>query len=53
MLDKLCPCCAVAGAKYAADKKGDAAAKVYEGVDNTLELVMRLLSLFTMGVPST
>jgi len=53
LLDKLCPCCAVAGAKYAADKKGDAAAKVYEGVDNTLEPVMRLLSLFTMGVPST
>jgi hypothetical protein len=93
-LDRLCPCCAVTAGKYAVgDQKADVAAKLYEGVDNTLEpvrphslrsaachppslrskrggaappapasalanprvgaQVMRLLSLFTMGVPST
>jgi len=40
--------------KYAVgENKADPTAKLYEGVDNTLEPVMRLLSLFTMGVPST
>ena len=52
-LDKLCPCCSVANKYAVGDKKTDAAAKIYEGVDNTLEPVLRLLSLFTMGVPST
>jgi hypothetical protein len=55
VIDKLCPCCGqVAGGKYAVgDKKADPNAKIYEAVDNTLEPVMRLLSLVTMGVPST
>lgn len=55
LFDKLCPCCGqVSGGKYAVgDKKADPNAKIYEAVDNTLEPVMRLLSLVTMGVPST
>lgn len=39
-LDKVCPCCAVASSKYAVgENKADPAAKLYEGVDNTLEPV--------------
>jgi hypothetical protein len=39
-MDKLCPCCAVSAGKYAVgETKADPAAKLYEGVDNTLEPV--------------
>ena len=53
--DKLCPgCCAVTAGKYAVgENKADQQAKLYEGVNNTLEPVLRLLAIFTIGVPQT
>jgi hypothetical protein len=53
VLDKICPCCSVAKKYKQGTDKADPKFKLYEGVDNTLEPILRLLSLFTMGVPST
>lgn len=50
VLDKVCPCCAVSSKYKPGQDKSDAKFKLYEGVDNTLEPILRLLSLFTMGV---
>ena len=39
-MDKVCPCCAMSSVKYAVgENKADPTAKLYEGVDNTLEPV--------------